>query len=260
MIIIIIIYYVLGKQLNFQQDTTSDDSNIPLTNGHITNSSYDNNSSSFSTLFSTLTSPFRPRYKTSLSYQKHINGIVKQDNDNLIYHQLDIHTVNDENNNNKNSNNTNQNSILIHIPTNYSNDLQLNSDIKQTFFISLKDNFLWIILISLIYFLWFILIAGISIVHIIIYSALLLLYLISDRTRRFALAILIYLTYLLLYDALHLVPNYTISNIHIQDVYSIEKKFFGIYQKGHLLTLNEYFQQNHIPALDIFSGLCYLNW
>jgi len=212
-------------------------------------------------LFSTLTSPFRLRSKTSISHKKHINGIVKQDNDNLIYHQLDIHTVNDENNNNnKNSNNTNQNSILIHIPTNYSNDLQLNSDIKQTFFISLKDNFLWIILISLIYFLWFILIAGISIVHIIIYSALLLLYLISDRTRRFALAILIYLTYLLLYDALHLVPNYTISNIHIRDVYSIEKKFFGIYQKGHLLTLNEYFQQNHIPALDIFSGLCYLNW
>jgi len=211
-------------------------------------------------LFSTLTSPFRLRSKTSISHKKHINGIIQEDNDNLIYHQLDIHTINDENNNNKNSNDTNQNSIIVNIPNNHSNDLLLNSDPKQTFLISLKDNFLWIILISLIYFLWFILIAGISIVHILIYLTLLLLYLISDRTRRFSLAALIYLTYLLIYDALHLVPNYTISNIHIEDIYLIEKKFFGIYRKGHLITLNEYFQQNHMPLLDIFSGLCYLNW
>jgi hypothetical protein len=173
---------------------------------------------------------------------------------------LAIHKINDENNNNKQSNDINQNSVHIHMPTNHSNELLINTDTKQTFFLTLKDNFLWIIFVSLIYFLWFIFIAGISIVHIMIYFALLFLYLISDRTRRFALAILIYLTYLLVYDALHLVPNYTVSNIHIQDIYLIEKKIFGIYRQGHLLTLNEYFQQNHIPLLDVLTGLCYLNW
>ena len=174
----------------------------------------------------------------------------------MIYHQLDIHQINDENNNNH----VNQNSIAIHIPSNHSNELLNNPDMKQTFYQTLKESYPWIILISLIYFFWFIFIAGISIVQILIYLALLFLYLLSDRTRRFALAISIYLTYLLLYDSLHLVPNYTISNIHIQDIYLIEKKIFGIYKQGHLVTLNEYFQQNHTPVLDVLTGLCYLNW
>ena len=229
-----------------------------MTNGHIATSSYDDNSSSSSSIsnfFSTLTSPFRLHYEPSIPQRKHMNGVI---NDN-IYHQLDIHTINDENNN-KTSNDTNQNSTLINIPTNYSNELSVNTENKSSYSLSLKENFLWIIFVTFIYFLWFIFIAGISIVHVLIYSALLLLYLISDRTRRFALAILIYLTYLLLYDTLHLIPNYTVSNIHIEDIYLIEKRMFGIYKNGHMMTLNEYFQQYHIPFLDIFTGLCYLNW
>jgi hypothetical protein len=251
---------ILGKQLGFQQNTNTDtdESTIPLTNGHVPNTSYDNNSSP--SLFSTLTALFQVRHKPPVSYKKHVNGIINQDTDNLIYHQLDVPTIHDENNNKQQNNDANQNSIVIHIPPDHSNDLSNNTDNKQTIFLTFQDNFRWIIFITLIYFLWFIFIAGISIVHVLLYSALLLLYLISDRTRRFGLAILIYLTYLLLYDALHLIPNYTISNIHIEDIYLIEKKFFGIYKKGHLLTLNEYFQQNHVPLLDVFTGLSYLQW
>lgn len=246
-----------GTQLGFTANVNNDDANNSLIKDYSTRSSQSNNSSSLSTLFSTLTSPFRP-YKTLVSYKKHPNGIVKQDNNHLIYHQLDIHRINDENNNEKN--NINQNSILIDIPTNYSNDLLINTDNKYSNFLSFKENFIWIILASSIYFLWFIFIAGISIVHILIYLALLTFYILSERTRRFALATLIYLTYLLLYDALRLVPNYTVSNIHIEDIYSVEKRLFGIVKNGHMMTLNEYFQQNHIPLLDVFTGLCYLNW
>ncbi|CAF4479401.1 unnamed protein product, partial [Rotaria sp. Silwood2] len=103
-----------GIQLGFQTSTTNDESITSLTNEYSTKSSHGNNSSSsssFSTLFSTLTSPFRPRYKTFISYKKHPNGIIKQDNNHSIYHQLDIHRINDENNNDTN-NATNQNSIL----------------------------------------------------------------------------------------------------------------------------------------------------
>ncbi|CAF1131440.1 unnamed protein product [Rotaria sordida] len=253
----------LGTQLGFQTNTTKDDSTASLPNEYSTKSSYVNgsssSSSSLSTLFSTLTSPFRPRYKTFISYKKHPNGIIKQDNNHLIYHQLDIHRINDENNNEKN-NNTNQNSITINIPTNYSNDLLINTDNKYSNFLSLKENILWIILASFLYFLWFIFIAGISIVHILIYLILLVSFIISEPTRRLALAVLIYLTYLLLYDALHLIPNYTVSSIHIEDIYLIEKKLFGIVKNGHMMTLNEYFQENHIPFLDVFTGICYLNW
>jgi len=254
-------YFVIwfsGKQLGFQTSTNNDESLTPLTNEHGTNSAYSNNSSSsISTLFSNLISPFRIHNKIFKSYEKHPNGIITHENNNLIYHQLDIDSINDENNNER-SNDTNQNSVLIHIPTNH--ELLTNSDNKYSFISFFKENLIWIILISLIYFLWFICVAGISIVHIIIYFVLFFLLSISDRTRRFALAILIYFTYLLFYDTLHLVPNYTVSNIHIQDIYLIEKKFFGIRKNGHIITLNEYFQQNHIALLDIFTGICYLNW
>ncbi|CAF3702500.1 unnamed protein product [Rotaria sp. Silwood1] len=248
-----------GTQLGFQTNTNNDESINSLSNEYNTNSSNINNSSSLSTLFSTLTSPFRPRYKTFISYKKHPNGIIKQDNNHTIYHQLDIHRINDENNNEK-INDINQNSIIINIPTNYSNDILINTDNKYTNFFILKEYIHWIILASFIYFLWFIFIAGISIVHILIYLILIIFLIISERTRRFALAVLIYLTYLLLYDALRLIPNYTVSNIHIEDIYLIEKKIFGIIKNGHMMTLNEYFQENHIAFLDIFTGICYLNW
>ncbi|UJR15228.1 hypothetical protein I4U23_002184 [Adineta vaga] len=186
------------------------------------------------------------------SYELQSNGIIKHTTNNSIYHQLDFQTRNDENNND-----TNSNSIILHFSPTSSNDLLINTDNKLSF---IKDNLILIIFVSSIYFLWFIFIAGISIVHVLIYLALFFLCSLSDRTRRFALAILIYLTYLLFYDALHLVPNYTISNIHIKDIYLMEKKFFGIYYNGHTITLNEYFQQNHIPLLDVFTGICYLNW
>ncbi|CAF4138818.1 unnamed protein product, partial [Rotaria magnacalcarata] len=249
-----------GTQVGFQTNTNNDESTTPLSSEYTANASYGNNSSSLSTLFSTLTSPFRPSHKTLISYKNRPNGTVKHDNDNLIYHQLDIHRINDENSNEKNNNMTN-NSILIDIPGNYSNDLLIDADNnKHSNFLTLKESFIWIILASLLYFIWFIFIAGISIVHILIYLALLISYILSERTRRFALAILIYLTYLLLYDALRLIPNYTVSTIHIEDIYLIEKKLFGIVKNGHMMTLNEYFQQNHIPLLDVFTGLCYLNW
>lgn len=226
-----------------------DETTIPLTNGDIPH----DNQSLIDIIFSRLTSPFGKRSKLSSthSHQRYVNGVIKSDTDNFIYHQLNLDQINDENNNNQNSDD-----LIVHIP-NHHYQHQTDS------FKSTDMTFLHICVIggvSLIYFLWFIFVAGISIVHLIIYSALLFLYCISDRTRRFALAILIYLTYLLFYDALHLIPNYTVSNIHIKDIYLIEKKYFGIARQGQVLTLNEYFKENHHPFFDVLSGLCYLNW
>lgn len=205
------------------------------------------------TILSNLTLPFRTRYKIPHTYQRNANGVVKSDTtDNLIYHQINLEPKNDENNNHSDS-------FIVVSPNSsssyYNSYYNYFTDKNQIVF-----NMFILICVSLIYFLWFIFVAGISLVHLIIYSSLLFLYLVSDRTRRFALAILIYFTYLLFYDALHLIPNYTVSNIHIEDIYLIEKKFFGIYRQGQLITLNEYFKETHIPFFDVFTGLCYLNW
>ena len=124
----------------------------------------------------------------------------------------------------------------------------------------LKDNLSIIFFVSLIYFAWFTLIAGLSWIHGLIYIFLLGSYLLCDRTRRFMFAVLIYLAYLFFYDTLHLVPNYSISPVHIQDIYLLEKNFFGVYANQQLMTWNEYFQKNHVPFLDLLTGFCYLNW
>jgi hypothetical protein len=231
-----------------------------MSNGHIIKSIHNNQSNpsinSLSTFFSTLTSSFRP-YTPLKYYKKLRNGVINHRENHSIYHQLTVHTTNDENNN-KTENENNQNSTIIYLPPSESDDHLIPDDNDKSTLT--REHFFWLFIVTIIYFTWFIFIAGISIVHFLIYSALISLYLLSDRTRRLALAILIYLTYLFLYDTLHLVPNYSISKVHIRDVYLIERKFFGIVRNGQLMTLNEYFRLNHIPLLDVITGLCYLTW
>lgn len=208
-----------------------------------------------STLFSTFAAPFQSNHhRSSAYYPTRINGVKKSTLDSSpIYHELSVHQTEDEQ--------SNQHAIFLPLSAEYPHDLLINThDKNRPSSFSRKENLLWILWATVLYFLWFIFIAGISVVHVLIYASLLFLYVLSDRTRRFALAILIYLAYLLLYDALRLVPNYTVSKVHIRDIYLIEKKVFGIYVNGDSMTLNEYFQQHHIPFLDVLSGLCYLNW
>lgn len=162
-----------------------------------------------------------------------------------IYHQLP--SINDENNN----------QTIIHLPTQISSQ---KSEFLTESCAFTREHILWIFAVTLIYFLWFICIAGIGLIHVAIYVVILVLYLLSDRTRRFILAFLIYLVYLLFYDALHLLPNYSVSKVHIRDVYLTEKRLFGIFSNGNLMTLNEYFRIHHRPFLDVFTGICYLNW
>lgn len=245
------IFLFQGSRFPLQRNSplsSHDETTIPLTNGHLSHSFDNENSHSWLyTILSSLTLPFRTRYKTPHTYQRHANGVVKSDTTDNLYHQLELGQINDENNNHSDS--------FVLLSSSANSHHHHSTDKKPIVF-----NIFLLICVSLIYFLWFIFVAGISLVHLIIYSSLLFLYLVSDRTRRFALAILIYFTYLLFYDALRLIPNYTVSNIHIEDIYLIEKKFFGITRQGQVLTLNEYFKETHIPFFDVLTGLCYLNW
>ncbi|CAF0997229.1 unnamed protein product [Rotaria sordida] len=290
---LIIEQYILGKQIGLQpilNKNTNDDLSIDMdsmSNGYVTKSIHDNESNPsvnlLSTFFSTLSFPFRPRTssklpygkllhksrsKVSKYYKKQRNGNIKHHETNSIYHQLNIHTVNDENNN-QTKNENKQNSVIIDLLpllSSQSNESLIDDDddednnYNKNNSIFTTEHYIWLFVLTILYFTWFIFITGISIIHLIIYLALISLYLLSDRTRRLTLAIMIYLTYLFLYDALHLVPNYTVSQVHIYDVYLIEKKYFGISINGHTMTLNEYFKLHHMPLLDILTGICYLHW
>ena len=239
--------FLLGKNFGYQAVSTNADHSmgamlLPLSNGHIGNSTYDISQPSASVVPPERDASMRPT-----------------DQKESIYYQLDAPHLNDENNNKKNSDESSK-SLLIDMSEPYPDESSLKGNDTYTLFVSLNDYLRWILAFTVLYFLWFILIAGISRVHLVIYAALLLFFCASDRTRRLTLAVLIYLTYLFLYDALRLIPNYTVSSIHIRDVYQVEKTYFGIVHGGKLITLNEYFQQHHIPFFDVFTGLCYLNW
>jgi hypothetical protein len=113
---------------------------------------------------------------------------------------------------------------------------------------------------SILYFAWFTFIVGITSLHISIYLILITGYFLSDCTRRLMFAFLIYVIWLIIYDSMRVLPNHFVSNIHIKDVYMLERKLFGIYNGSQKITLNEYFRAHHTPILDVLSGLCYINW
>ena len=82
----------------------------------------------------------------------------------------------------------------------------------------------------------------------------------SDFTRRFILGFSIFVVYWILFDYMKAFPNYQFNSVHIEDLYDLEKRVFGINFHGLILTSNEYWQAYSNPYLDVLSGLFYLMW
>src|SRR6185503_3945190 len=82
----------------------------------------------------------------------------------------------------------------------------------------------------------------------------------SRVTRKFIMGVSIFIVYWILFDYMNAFPNYRFNRVHIQDLYELEKSFFGITYNSKIITLNEYWQQNGSTWLDIISGIFYLCW
>lgn len=82
----------------------------------------------------------------------------------------------------------------------------------------------------------------------------------ADITRKFILGFSVFIVYWILFDYMKAVPNYTISHVHLADLYNFEKQLFGIKYNNQLLTPNEYWKLNSKTILDIIGGLFYLCW
>src|ERR1700744_4836201 len=82
----------------------------------------------------------------------------------------------------------------------------------------------------------------------------------SVITRKFIVGFSIFIVYWILFDYMKALPNYTVSAVHLADLYNLEKHLFGINYNGHLLTPNEYWKINSTTPLDIISGLFYICW
>ncbi|MFC4197863.1 phosphatase PAP2 family protein [Pedobacter jamesrossensis] len=86
------------------------------------------------------------------------------------------------------------------------------------------------------------------------------LFYISSETRKFILGFSIFIVYWILFDYMKAFPNYLFNHVHLEDLYQLEKKLFGIHLNGLLLTPNEYWKLNTSHFLDVITGFFYLMW
>lgn len=82
----------------------------------------------------------------------------------------------------------------------------------------------------------------------------------SGISRKFILGFSVFIVYWILFDYMKAFPNYTVSKVHIADLYNLEKHLFGINFNGNILTPNEYWKANSKSYLDVIGGLFYLCW
>jgi hypothetical protein len=83
----------------------------------------------------------------------------------------------------------------------------------------------------------------------------------SDPTRRFILGFTVFIVFWVLFDSMKLFPNYRYNTVHIESLYNLEKKLFGIKGAGGvLLTPNEFWYQHRNTTLDVLAGCFYLCW
>ncbi len=83
---------------------------------------------------------------------------------------------------------------------------------------------------------------------------------ISSQTRRFMLALAVFVVFAMLYDIMKMFPNYLFNEVDISQIYFHEKRLFGFVNEGVAVIPNEYFSVNHTVSLDILSAFFYLNW
>lgn len=64
----------------------------------------------------------------------------------------------------------------------------------------------------------------------------------------------------IIYDSMRYYPNYLFNTIDTENVYNLEKSWFGISTAAGVMTPNEYFNINNCALGDLLSGIFYLLW
>lgn len=116
------------------------------------------------------------------------------------------------------------------------------------------------VLLSLVYLAIVQLTLGLRPEHVILISVFNIGILAHPASARVMRALAIFLVFGMMYDSLKFMPNYHVSAVDIEGLYTLERKLFGIMDGGILRTPNEYLQAHASTSLDLIAGLFYLNW
>jgi len=119
---------------------------------------------------------------------------------------------------------------------------------------------LWVSFFSLLYLALSVALIGFKTDQLFLVFLFNLMYYISFITRRFILGFLIFIVFWIIFDFMKIIPNYTVNDIHIKDLYLRERNWFGMIDGNLVLTPNEFADKYSLVSLDIISGFFYLNW
>ncbi len=116
------------------------------------------------------------------------------------------------------------------------------------------------IILSVTYMVYVWLAIGLRGDHFLFLGICLILFFGNDFTRKAFFGLCLFAVYWIIYDSLRIFPNHEFNPVRIQELYELEKYFFGFSYKGTIVTPNEYWAVNTHPVLDFLSGIFYLCW
>lgn len=97
--------------------------------------------------------------------------------------------------------------------------------------------------------------------HSLLAALILLMFMLSNGSRRLVVALAPFFIFGISYDWMNLLPNYTVNSVDIQGLYECEKSLFGITTAaGERLTPNEFFAIHNTAWMDFLAGIFYLCW
>lgn len=134
------------------------------------------------------------------------------------------------------------------------------SDLSSDFERFTTTNVLAVAIIALAYIGWITAMVGLRSDHVYVAIACIIAFYATADTRKIFFGFLFILLYWWIYDSLRVYPNYWVNDIHIEDLYDMEKAWFGIQTAEGIITPNEYFLTFDNQFLDVISGLAYLSW
>jgi hypothetical protein len=135
----------------------------------------------------------------------------------------------------------------------------MNHDDDKKLAVSLKS-FITVSLLSIAYLLLSRWVVGYKIDQVVLVAIFNVLFYLSAITRKFIVGFSVFIVYWIIFDYMKAIPNYTFSDVHIADLYNLEKHLFGINYNGTQLTPNEYWRINGTTVLDVTAGLFYICW
>ncbi len=123
-----------------------------------------------------------------------------------------------------------------------------------------KKQYITAIIVTILYFFWMNLKVGIRADHLISFVIFGSLYFINEKTRKLFFAICPFIIFVTVYDSLRAFPNYNYNQVHIKDLYLLEKSLFNVRINDQIFTLNEFFAMHQKTVFDLISGFSYATW